>query len=468
MMNKTNISTKITIFQLAMITVAYIASIRTVAIMAKYGLSSLFYYFAGALLFLLPTALVSAELSTMFQSKGGIYTWVSEAIPGPYGFVSIWIQFIIDTLAMPVIMLFLAASSTYIFDSSLSENKLYTFIFIIIVTWGNILVASFGMKTSAIACFLGNIFGLFIPIISLVALTFIWILSGNPINTSISFKSLFPDLSNLKNIAFLVGLLLSYAGIETSASHISDLKDPKKYYKAILLATIIIPSIGIGALAISIIIPYNKISLVSSVMEAFKVILKNFNLSFLVPLIAFSLVFGIITACNSSIIGPPKGLLGSSKGGEIPPVFYKQNKYGMPVNIFFFQGIFVTVIAALILLLPTVNAAYLLILDSMAFIYMIMYILMFASGIILRHKKPDIARPFKVPGGNIGMWIISGIGIFSCLSTIIFTFIPPPETDFIQAIKYRLISLLCEIFIVGIGVIIYFCRKPQWINKDII
>ena len=55
-----------------------------------------------------------------------------------------------------------------------------------------------------------------------------------------------------------------------------------------------------------------------------------------------------------------------------------------------------------------------------------MYLLMFAAAIKLRYSKPDIPRPYKVPGGKIGMWLVSGIAFLTSLFAIITGFIPTP------------------------------------------
>ncbi|MGD0665622.1 MAG: amino acid permease, partial [Rhabdochlamydiaceae bacterium] len=54
----------ISIFTLVMINLAAIGSIRNWPTIAETGLSSIFFYLLAALIFFLPTALVSAELAT--------------------------------------------------------------------------------------------------------------------------------------------------------------------------------------------------------------------------------------------------------------------------------------------------------------------------------------------------------------------------------------------------------------------
>ena len=59
--------------------------------MAVYGLSCVFLYGVAAIVFLMPTALVSAELASGWS--GGIFRWVSEGITPRWGLLAVWCQF---------------------------------------------------------------------------------------------------------------------------------------------------------------------------------------------------------------------------------------------------------------------------------------------------------------------------------------------------------------------------------------
>ena len=49
---------------------------RGLPTMAEYGLTAAFFFVAAALVFLVPTALVSAELAAGWPKRGGVYVWV--------------------------------------------------------------------------------------------------------------------------------------------------------------------------------------------------------------------------------------------------------------------------------------------------------------------------------------------------------------------------------------------------------
>ena len=62
------------VFTLTMMTVAAVVSLRGLPMMAKEGLSMIFYILFAAIMFLVPASLVSAELGGAFsKQKGGVY-----------------------------------------------------------------------------------------------------------------------------------------------------------------------------------------------------------------------------------------------------------------------------------------------------------------------------------------------------------------------------------------------------------
>ena len=72
---------KLGVFTLAIMNVTAVVSLRGLPAEAVYGMSSAFYYLFAAIVFLIPTSLVAAELAAMFQDKqGGVFRWVGGCI----------------------------------------------------------------------------------------------------------------------------------------------------------------------------------------------------------------------------------------------------------------------------------------------------------------------------------------------------------------------------------------------------
>ncbi|MDD5085746.1 MAG: amino acid permease [Candidatus Omnitrophica bacterium] len=461
-------SQKMSVFMLAMVNVAIIMNLRGLPMMAKEGMAMIFFLLFTTLIFLLPTSLVSAELATGWPVGGGVYRWVKEAFGGRMGFVAIWLQWIQNVIWYPTILAFAAGALSYLFlNPTLANNKLFNLIVILAVYWGATLMNFRGMKTSGWLTSAGVIGGTIFPGILIIALGIIWWLKGNALQFTLTSHSIFPDFSNFDNISFLAGVILLFAGMEVSAVHALDVKNPKTDYpKSIFLAAAIIVTIfTLSSLSIAAVIPVGQISLTAGIMQGFKDLLQLFGMDWLLPPIGFLVAFGAIGAVTAWIIGPSKGLLVTAKDGDLPPFLAHTNDKGVPTHILFVQGLIVTVVALVYLLMPNVSSAFFLLTALTAILYLIMYIMLFAAAIKLRYSQPDVPRAYEVPGGKAGMWIVSGIGILGAIFAIIVGFFPPSQLTVGSPAFYVTFIIIGIIIFASAPLIIGLFRKPEWVSK---
>ena len=120
---------KLGVFTLAIMNVTAVVSLRGLPAEAVYGMSSAFYYLFAAIVFLIPTSLVAAELAAMFQDKqGGVFRWVGEAYGKRLGFLAIWVQWIESTIWYPTVLTFarlLAIVSTFVCCAFIPEAPVH-------------------------------------------------------------------------------------------------------------------------------------------------------------------------------------------------------------------------------------------------------------------------------------------------------------------------------------------------------
>ena len=80
---KRRLSEKISVFALVMLITGAIDSARNLPTTALFGSSLIFFFILSTIMFLVPIALVAAELSAAWsEDEGGIYSWVRHAF-GP-------------------------------------------------------------------------------------------------------------------------------------------------------------------------------------------------------------------------------------------------------------------------------------------------------------------------------------------------------------------------------------------------
>jgi len=452
------------VYTLAMINVSLICSLRGLPMMAEYGLSIIFFLIITVLVFLIPTALISAELATTFPKQGGIYTWVKEAFGEKWGFVTICLQWIQNLVFYPTALAATAGVIAYLINPALVENPLYTLGVIIVLYWGAILINLRGMKFSGMISSVGTITGIILPGMILLVLAIAWMLNGQPIATPVTFSSMIPDLTSFKNIVFLTGMFLFFAGIEVSGVHAMEVKNPQKDYpKAIFFSSIIVLAIFLlGSLSIAVILPAKEISLSAGIMQTFYTVLSKFHLLWLIPIIVLLSAPGMIVQVSSWIAGPSRGLLATAQNGDLPPFFQKMNKNNMPINIMLFQGVVVSLISLVFLFMPSVNSSFWILTDLAALVYLCVYVIMFLAAMKLRMSQPTIKRPYRVPGGRWGIWFFSILGITACVAAFILGFIPPSQLPTKHVFSYQLFLAVGVIIMVTFPFIIFRLRRPSW------
>lgn len=455
---------RISVFALAMMNVAIILSLRGLPLMAKEGLSLVFYLGFSILFFLFPLSFVSAELATGWPEGGGVYRWVKEAFGDHLGFVAIFLQWIQNVAWYPSVLSFAASALAYFFlDPSLSKNPWFIVLCIWTIYWSATLLNFFGLKMSGRFSSIAVISGTIVPGLFIILLGVFWVFSGNPI-IAVEKSSLLPDFTSFSHIAFLAGNVLLFAGMEVSSVHALEVKNPTKDYpKAILIASIIIVLLfSLGSLSIGMIIPEKQISLTAGIMQAFLFFLEKFHLKALTPLMGLLIAFGAIGGVIAWIIGPSKGLLQTAKDGDLPPFLAKTNDRGVPKRILLIQGAIVSLLSLLYLNAQTIDTAFFMLSAFSAILYLTMYLLLYAAAIRLRYKYPEKPRPYKVPGGNLGMWCISGIGFFSALFAMIVGFFPPTQLFVKNPLSYVGFLLLGFLCFLLLPILTICFRNPSW------
>ncbi len=452
---------------LAMLNVAAVMSLRGLPMMAATGLTMLFYLLFSSLLFLIPCALVAAELATGWPGPGGVYRWVKAAFGPKWGFVAIWLQWIQNVIWYPTVLAFAAGTLAYLFGRpGLAENNYYNAIVIVVIYWFATFTTFRGFHIAGKIVTSGVILGTLLPAILIIAFGFYWVSTGHYAELLTSSTHFFPSFTHMSNIAFLASIVLLFAGMEVGAVHVRELKDPKKQYpRAVFLAAIIIMVIfALGALSIAAIIPQSKISLTAGLMETFQLILTQYHLHWLEPIIDLLVAFGTLAGVLAWISGPSKGLLATAKNGEIPPFLAYTNKQGIQTHILWIQGIIVTLLTSLYLIMQNVNVAFFLLSAMTITLYLVMYMLMFAAAIRLRYTQANVPRTYKIPGGNWGIWIVAGIGLLVVLFAFIVAFFPPAVLKVGTPLLY--VTLVIGGFVVFIGtpLLIHAKKKASWLN----
>jgi len=418
------------VFSLAMITAGSVDSIRNLPATALFGSSLIFFFLIAALLFLLPSALVSAELASTHPREGGVYAWVADAFGERMGYLAVWFQWIENVIWYPTILSFLAGTIAYLVSPHLASNPYFLVGVIVLSFWAVTIVNLLGINASAMVANLCSIFGLLLPMAVIIALGVSWLCSGHLSQIDLSPHHWLPHggIEHTMWVA-LTGVMMSFCGMEIATVHSRDVHSPNRAYpKAMLLATVIIVvTLMCGSLSIAIVLPHEKISLVAGIMQAFDAFFSSYHWHGILPLMGLTLVVGGLGSVNNWVIAPARGIafaLAKNAPGHYLSV---ESKRGVPARLLVIQALIVSAVSTVFLLLPSVNTSYWLLTALSAQLYMTMYLLLFAAAITLRYKRLERLDGFIIPGGKWGIWIVAGVGWLASLLTWLVGFIPPAE-----------------------------------------
>lgn len=431
----------ISTFALIMLITVAIDNIRNLPTMALFGSSLIFFFIVSAITFLIPAALVSAELSSSWTEESGIYPWTRLAFGENWGFLAIWLQWINTMVWYPTILSFIAATATYLFAPALAQNKAYLVLMILgifwLLTWLNLKGVHFSARFASWCA----VFGMLIPMTLVIILGVIWIATNHPIQIQFNAASLLPHDLHEGSWISLTAIMTAFLGMELASVHVNEVKNPQKMFpKALFISVMIILITSIaGSLAIAFVIPAKQISLVSGIIQEFDILFGAFGIHWILPLMVVMIIAGCLGGMINWIISPAKGLLQAAQHGFLPSFFRKENKHGVASNLLITQAILVTLICSAFLLVPSVNGSYWLLTDLSTELYMIMYVLMFIAAFVLKTKYADRPRAFTIPGGKLGYWITCVLGLIGSVVTLVVGFFPPDNIDVGGRLHYEIV-----------------------------
>ncbi|MDR0270218.1 tyrosine-tyramine antiporter [Paenibacillus sp.] len=463
---------KLTLFGLIGITMAFFGTVRSVPTLAATGWTQIIYMLIAAVLFALPIALMSAELSTGFPEEGGPAVWVNKALGEKWSFVTSWLLWAQMFFGMVMVASTVGVLFGYVINvPDLSSNNFFIFAVILISYWGvTILNLKFDMVK--IAGSWGSIIGVYIPFFFLVGLGVAYLIKNgiNPEGYLANFKAsnLLPDLSDLGSLAYLSGIIFIFAGVEISSVHANNIENPKRNYPIAVIASVILLVVFnlIAGLTVSNGVPMGKMEL-SNITQPYMIFAQDLGIpSIFVNIISAMILIGVLVQLSAWVLGPSKSMIKVAEDGNLPPFFQKRNSKGIPISFVMIQAIVISLVSVMYIVVPDVNSAFLVITITTTILYCIVYLLIAISAIRLRYKMPEMNRPFRLGKGNGLMWFVVIMTVLSVLITIGVSLIPPSILPASFSTGYVIYQVVATVVMVGIALVIYKFKKPSWKKSE--
>ena len=342
------------------------------------------------ILWALPQALIVAELSTAFPKSGSSLYWVEAALGRRWSLVNAWclsLGQIFDAAIWPS-MLTSYASTLIPSLNSLSVAVPVQVVCVALVCAANIA----GLRVLVIASAVTNLFTLtpflFFPFVAL------------SLNQTFDFSASLqiPPATSSGAAVFISTILWTFQGLPNIGNLAAEVKDPQRSFPLTMTALIAMMVLTYGS---SVFLGVALQPDLTQWQEGyFSTLLANIS-----PWLGVSITLGSTVAMLAggltSTAVYARFIAAAAKEGYIPiPILGRQRmtRFGTPVPA-------IVLVSCSTLALTNINFGSLLAFDTT--LNVISIVLVVISYLRLRYTRPDLNRPFEIPGGIIVAWLVS-------------------------------------------------------------
>jgi amino acid transporter len=398
-------------FDLVCFTIVALVAVDGISSLTKYGKGEIFFWmFLVAILYFLPAGLMSAELGSAFPLEGGPYAWPRIAFGRLYGaFTAVfyWMSnplWIGGTLAAAVVA---TLASGLMLNRPNGFGTVWSIIIGLAATWGIIGFSIVELKWGKLAGIIGTFVRTAVLIVFVALVVWFLAKNGKPAGT-ITWGSLTPSLTGFLAVFGL--LQFFYVGFELSNSASEEMVNANRDVPIMIARSGAFTMVMNFSLLIGIllIIPLAKISNVSGFVNAYSAVngvlgsakgACGFIMGILIILIS-------VTTGGVWIQGSARCVAMAGLDGSAPLGLGKFSKAGTPIVMNIVSGVIGSVFVVLVFTLTSGRLdQFFAVMFSLAIsLAAFPYLLIFPSIVALRRKYPDVRRPFRVPGGMIGLW----------------------------------------------------------------
>ncbi|MDP7030397.1 MAG: amino acid permease [Phycisphaerales bacterium] len=454
----------ISLFVLAMMNTAVVVGLEGLPEVGSFGLPLVLYYAVFTLIFFLPVGLVAAELGVGWPHDGGVYRWIREALGERWALVGIWCQWLQILIWYPTVLAVCAVSLGYVFDPTMRDVGWFMVAISLFVFWAATLVNFRGLHFSGWLTTTLLYIGTLLPVALAIVLAVWWIGSGRESAIPLEWSGLIPKIDSIGEVVGIAAIFSFLSGLEVNAVHFRHVTNPQRAIPRALLASgLLVLGISVlGALSVAVLVPIAEIDLAAGTLQVFSHVLGPLGVGWMVSVLAVLALAGMVGHIMVWVIGPTESLRVAADDGLIPPLFQRTTEGGAPRNVMLLQAIIVSLLCLLMLFLDLNRVFYFLTIAS-AQVYLVMYLLMFISVIVLRITQPDVPRAFVIPGGRTGLWVVAGGGGLAAVCGILIMFWPPSTQDMAMGWVWFTLPLIATfVVLVGAPLVLYCFRNPQW------
>ncbi len=398
-------------------TVSAIVVVDTLTASAAIGVQTIGWWILALVFFLVPSAMITAELGTTYPDQGGIYSWVKRAYGERWAARTTYWYYINVALWMPAVFLLFSGIFCQLFVSDWADwaqGKWWQVSLAIAATWLVVLVGSITLDVGKWVNNLGAV--LKAVIILALGIGGIVVAAGDGAANTITLSGALPSLGDAKT--YLPVIIFMLLGFELISSLSEEIKEPQRIIpRTLFTAGGILAFLYLFAtIGILLALPLEDLGLVEGLVDTFKQIFGTGAFGdVLVYALGIAAMYTFFANMTTWSMGANRSAQEAGQSGELPALLAREHpKHRTPVGAYVVSGLVATaVLLFAAIFINEQDDLFYAIFSASAVVFLMPYLLMFPCIVTLRRKDPDAARPYRVPGGA---WVVTAM---SALTTAI-------------------------------------------------
>jgi glutamate:GABA antiporter len=476
-------------FDMIFCTTAALIGIDTLGAVSSNG-QAFTWLLISAVTFLLPYGLLTAELGSTFTQEGGVYEWCKLAggrFYAAFGSLLYWISnplWVGGTLAVTAIgaiKTFWFGDPNYMFGGNTTLNALVEIGIALLFIWGTTWCAIMSLRFGKWLAVVGSYAKIaLLSVFVVLALAFFF--GGHSTGAHLGWSDLIPQNPGLIVSSILPVLIFNWVGFEVQNGAGEEMQNPQRDVPRSLiragLITVICYAIPIAVILFTL--PTSELSNANGFLHAYQVVATVLPAGLGTALgwiVAISIVVALAASGGTWIIGADRTYAIASLDRTAPAFLGRfSGRYGTPIAVNAMTGIVASIAMVAAILVSSYGSGDFTTLFSLVIGFTIStttlsYLFIFPAYLILRYKYPHVHRPYKVPGGMFGAWIVTVLPFAYAALASYFILIPTDATvdgSGITRWTYELTQLIPLAVTFLLTIIFYIWGHLERSNKDVV
>src|SRR5437588_3044713 len=397
-------------FDMTIIFVAIVLFIVNASAIQQAHQAAYTYWILGFLAFLIPGALVTAQLGQMIPQEGSLYVWTQKAL-GPFwgffaGFCAWWPGVLVMVATGDLVMTMLQFLGTTQNQNWLSESWQQGLVILAVIWFSTVLSIMRFRVTQNMVNTVFVVYGAAIAAVALAGIT--WLISGHKAANSFAASSF--ALTG-GNATFYGLVILALLGIEVPLNMGVEIRERRAITSYLFWGSIVVMAayllLTFGAM---VLVPQNQANSTYAILQAVQMALGT-PIAWIVTLILIAFFMFNTTVYNYSFA---RLLFVSGLDRRLPAFVGRVNANKVPQNAVLVQAVLTTIVTAITFFLfglaGNINLGtqiYIVLQAAVTVIWCLSMVMLFADVLIIRSKYPEEFRREQL--APVGVFVLASV-----------------------------------------------------------